>query len=578
MANTVQIVVNLRDNASGALGKITSGLSGMASVAGGIVAANVIGRIGEGFAGVASTGFNFNRSIENATAKLNAFTKDANVSQGILRQLREEANKTPFAFEDMASAGTALLPVANMLNMDLMDLVGTAEILGALNPAEGLAGAAFALKEAASGDFTSIIERFDLPRQYINKLKDEGVPNIEIVRRAMQEMGLDMDLVSNMAETFDGRWSTLMDTFQGIAAAFTDPIFDWLSEQLVTVQNALNGTGDATTQFATDWGENVVTGLQIAKDAVITFKDAWKGEWVDSDVINPIHRAVGNFATGLADFKLGVSNFFTTLKESWEGKWVDSEIIEPMDRLAGITAGALREGWDALVGLWSKAKDLWASGWIQENILMPLQDLATFLQEDGSKAVEEFNQQLGPLNDLLLEWNKLMDAANDYRQTWIDLGERINEITGRNNDLQLTGNQRWETTITLGGIIKGIMGGLTGIFNSLGDSVKWVTDKLKEMFDWAIRARDAIGQAIDSFGDASASNFQDTTSGGSIAPPVGGGGSIVPGGGGPGGNNPGVDTRGAMGGGVVVYATINNQMDIEEMAYRISKIQAERRL
>jgi hypothetical protein len=129
MANTVQIVVNLRDNASGALGKITSGLSGMASVAGGIVAANVIGRIGEGFAGVASTGFNFNRSIENATAKLNAFTKDANVSQGILRQLREEANKTPFAFEDMASAGTALLPVANMLNMDLMDLVGTAEIL-----------------------------------------------------------------------------------------------------------------------------------------------------------------------------------------------------------------------------------------------------------------------------------------------------------------------------------------------------------------------------------------------------------------------------------------------------------------
>jgi len=129
VANTVQIIVAVKDNASSALGGITSSLGNMATVAGGIVAAGALTAIAGGLAGIATEGFGFNRSIENATARLNAFTKDAAVSQGILEELRLEAAKTPFAFEDMANAGTALLPIANQLNMDLMDLVRTAEVL-----------------------------------------------------------------------------------------------------------------------------------------------------------------------------------------------------------------------------------------------------------------------------------------------------------------------------------------------------------------------------------------------------------------------------------------------------------------
>jgi hypothetical protein len=58
---------------------------------------------------------------------------------------------------------------------------------------------------------------------------------------------------------------------------------------------------------------------------------------------------------------------------------------------------------------------------------------------------------------------------------------------------------------------------------------------------------------------------------------VGGTGSTTTGGTTVGGGV-GVDVPGNRGatGGVVVYATINNQMDMEEMAYRISRIQRER--
>jgi hypothetical protein len=56
---------------------------------------------------------------------------------------------------------------------------------------------------------------------------------------------------------------------------------------------------------------------------------------------------------------------------------------------------------------------------------------------------------------------------------------------------------------------------------------------------------------------------------------VGGTGSTTTGGTTVGGGV-GVDNRGMVGGGVVVYATINNPMDIEDLAYRISRIQRER--
>ena len=314
MANTVQIIVAVKDNASSALGGITSSLGNMATVAGGIVAAGALTAIAGGLAGLVKSGFDGANAIEQATAKLNAFTKDSAVSAQILNELRLEATKTPFAFEDMANAGTSLLPIANQLNVDLMDLVRTAEILAATNPAEGLSGAAFALKEAASGDFTSVIERFNLSRVAINALKDEGVPNLEIISRALADAGYDMDLVSNLAETFDGRMSTLKDGVQNVATAFATPIFEAFSDGLGAALGGVEMSLPVWEELAKKAGEDTVAwvqqqadvwlprlrdGWQQTKDTVQTFKEAWEGNWVDSDIILPIHRLTGNLALNL---------------------------------------------------------------------------------------------------------------------------------------------------------------------------------------------------------------------------------------------------------------------------------------
>lgn len=214
------------------------GLLKVGAIAGGAALVGVAA-LGAGISAAAASGLSLNNSMEQASAKINAFTKDAGATADILEMVRKRANQTPFAFEQMANAAAGLLPAAKQSGKGLEELISKAEILAASNPAEGLEGAAFALKEAVSGDFASVIERFNLPRQFINKLKAEGVPALEIVSRAMQEMGFDTDLVSNLAATAEGRWSTFKDTLQGLAATVTQPIFDTLSKSLSNVNAIL---------------------------------------------------------------------------------------------------------------------------------------------------------------------------------------------------------------------------------------------------------------------------------------------------------------------------------------------------
>ena len=198
--------------------------------------------------------------MEKVTAQLNAFTKDGKKTADIIDTVRERAAKTPFEFDQMAKAAVALFPASKIAEGGLNGILEKAEILAASNPAQGLEGAAFALKEAVSGDFTSIIERFNLPRQFINDLKKEGVPNLQIVQRAMKEMGLDVDLVSNLANTAEGRWSTFKDTLTGVAAQATKPIFEAMSNGIAGV----NGLLEANAPLLNQVGASIAGGLTTA--------------------------------------------------------------------------------------------------------------------------------------------------------------------------------------------------------------------------------------------------------------------------------------------------------------------------
>lgn len=237
--------------------RMGSFFSSAASAATGFIAADVFGKVSSGIAGFLTDGIKFNSEMEQVSARLSAFTKDGTQTAKILEDIKQEAATTPFAFQEMAKATASLLPVAKTSGAALMDLVKQAEILAASNPAQGLEGAAFALREAMSGDFTSIIERFDLPRQRLNELKAQGVPALQAIQTAMKEMGLDTDLVSKLGETAAGRWSTFQDTITGIKAKLSEKIFEGLSSQLQVVQNWFDTNKEAIDAWATKVGEGI---------------------------------------------------------------------------------------------------------------------------------------------------------------------------------------------------------------------------------------------------------------------------------------------------------------------------------
>jgi len=499
--------------------------------------------LGGAFRATIGEGLGFNNSMEQVTAQLNAFTKDGEASAEILEMIRERAAKTPFAFEEMARATAGLIPSANAAGMALEDIVAEAEILAASNPAEGLEGAAFALREAVSGDFTSIIERFNLPRQYINQLKEEGVPNIEIVQRAMREMGYDVDLVSNLSETASGRWSTFKDTLSGLAGTAMAPIFDRLSAGLgeITEYLAREDVAQRIEEIAAavgerlgqafDWLANtavpmaitvfnvlkddvlpvVMTGFGFLRDTIQTIAEAFAGNWIDNDAVQPLHRLAGILATALGggDIRTAISdlwdlirdvfgNLATWLQEQLPGwilalsvwgmkawEWLQ-DAIPPLLEKAGEMAGQLvafladnLPSWIAKLLEWGTEAVAWIGRAIPPLIVKAGEFLATLINWARDTVLPALIEKAGEWSEALFMWvaTKLIPEIKPKLMEFLATVKRV-----------MTDDILPALRDAAGNIGQAILNGMMNAVDGIVGRIKGVMNQVIETFNNAIRA------------------------------------------------------------------------------------------
>ncbi|MCA9979353.1 MAG: hypothetical protein KDD89_00910, partial [Anaerolineales bacterium] len=102
------------------------------SRAGGLLTGGIAlgaGALATALAGAAVTGFQFNSSMEQVEAQLFAFLKDGQAVADTLDMIRERAARTPFAFEEMATATVSLIPAAKQAGQPIEELIELAEIL-----------------------------------------------------------------------------------------------------------------------------------------------------------------------------------------------------------------------------------------------------------------------------------------------------------------------------------------------------------------------------------------------------------------------------------------------------------------
>lgn len=415
------IVINVKDTGNQELDRIVKTIEQIGDEAEtqqsrfssfvGVVKAGALGAIGvlgTAVSTAAIAGFDLNNSMEQASARIQAFTKDSAATADILALVKERAAVTPFAFKDMTDSAAALLPVTKASGASLEELLEISEVLAASNPAEGLAGAAFALKEATSGDFTSVIERFNLPRQRLNELKEQGVPALEAVTIAMKELGLDTDLVAGLANTAEGRWSTFLDTLSNIAGTVTQPIFDAFSSQLGQLQVVLDANMPAIQGVAVaiandlgaaiNWSINVgLPGLIAAwayvqpaivfvQDLIATFAALWatnsdtivtSAQQAWGQIYNIISDAVALISAILAGIAAFIVNNQNELLAIFSATWnlIVSVIQTGADLLQGIIQTLLKLVQGDFSGAWESIQQFSATFVL--NLLNILRGLGT---------------------------------------------------------------------------------------------------------------------------------------------------------------------------------------------------------
>ena len=375
---------------------------------------DALGRIGlaaQGIQSIASAAAGLGQSLgvglasqmENVRAQLIAFTKDGAATDAILKQIRTEADKTPFSFQNMAQATVMLQPAAKASGQELMTLIRQAEILAALNPAQGLEGAAFSLREALSGDFISVMERFNIPRNLINQLKAEGVPAMEIVGRALQEMGADYSLVSNLAATTTGRFSTFKDAVDGIKIVAGQPILEALGEQLDRLSKFIEENKEMLTAFAQTIGNLVARVIRAASDlaerAVPLFLRL--AAVVEKVFLGDMHGAFDNFRGLMTEIG---ANIVTKLQE-WGTAFVEwvAPLIGPLLEALGNLA------LDVLVWLADQIPSLVAGMAEWGTVLVTWVDevngpLLTKLDEFGRTVFDWISDNSGSLGDEFMSW------------------------------------------------------------------------------------------------------------------------------------------------------------------------------
>jgi hypothetical protein len=397
--------------------------------------------------GFLSSGWEFNKTIENATAQLTVFLGSQEAANEALAIAERRAARTPFAFEDYARSLGSIAAIQKQNGGELEDYLDLVERLAAANPAEGFEGATFALREAMSGDFLSLQDRFNIPKSVIATLRETGV-TVDTLDEALAGLGYTTDLVSGLADTFDGRMSTLMDTVGRASKVFMAPIFDAISEGLFGLQGTLD---EKMPQIEA----RLASAGQFVADAITSFRQGWEGNWVDADIIQPAHRVAGTLGIAVRD---AVN--------------------------AATTAWGL---WNAAI---QKGKDLWNDPWLQDKIITPLSNLGSEIMEGIIGDFGKLGYEWGALKSLGHEWNELMAAGQSLWNNLVGYAKTLGiDISTLGENL---GGMNFEMaeSHSLGELLADIMGALVKLVSAWALQVNQAALALQNLVNWLRTAID----------------------------------------------------------------------------------------
>lgn len=222
---------------AGPLGVATTGIGAFMAVA---------GRVKEGF--------ELRATLDEQRRSVGTLLGDVERGNQVFAKAAAFGRQYGFTQKEM---GEAAEQAADLIRQSNVATEKQLEILGRLasrNTREGFAGAVFSTKELASGDITSIVERFNLGRKAANEMKQaiaDGADVFQVLDAQLTRMGVTADVLSNRMQGAAGATRTFAQAQEDLTLALGQlaegpgvKVLDFLSSFTSTLTNIVS-KGDA---------------------------------------------------------------------------------------------------------------------------------------------------------------------------------------------------------------------------------------------------------------------------------------------------------------------------------------------
>lgn len=268
----------------------------------------------QAFVKVTESGVNLNASLEQSEAVFTNLFGDPNLGAATIDFLRKASRELKISTADASSFAESILPRTDSLEnfSDLLELTTIqARQLGV--PVRELT---FSIREALSGDFVSIRDRFDLSRAAIDRIKTLS-----------EEVGVSAALATVLREEFDrvgktqiegtltADLATIRAEFENLNVALTQPLFGELKEQAKgflelfeenrdDIDLVVAALGDLLANIASFSGDNLQRFLDsispvLVEQFVIQLQGAFSAAQTLLTVLFDLPAANEGFATGI---------------------------------------------------------------------------------------------------------------------------------------------------------------------------------------------------------------------------------------------------------------------------------------
>ncbi|MCP1354667.1 hypothetical protein [Aneurinibacillus migulanus] len=174
-----------------------------------------------------------------------------------------------FSMDDFLKSSKAYIPMTKDLGQ-LRQLTALTERLAASNPMQGMEGASFSIREMMSGDAQSLVERFNLPRKWVNEIKGKsGQEFIDAMDRLLNRMGFTDKFLADISDTGIAKYNQLAEK---IRLAFKDMGVEGL-ERAKPILDRIDGMlEDGKFKGIQDFGsEMIVKAMEATERAVVSF-------------------------------------------------------------------------------------------------------------------------------------------------------------------------------------------------------------------------------------------------------------------------------------------------------------------